>query len=159
MNDSAIERRLNMHAIIGLAALAVLGLPNIAFAADEVPSVDDARQAIERRLMAAKPTDATERNVVLQNVQAETSNNGAFWATAIIRDYSPGFPLNHFYGETCIGRVVAQGDNPGWRFVVTRNGLGNWEAEGRTTLQSSEGRKCTPNPSEGVSSMPLAGLQ
>ena len=149
-----------MQSTIKIAMFAALMLPTVTFAANEAPSANDARQAIELKLMAAKPAGFTERNVMLQNVVAEAPSGDAYpyWVTAIIRDYSPGFPANHFYGETCVGRIVPVGATPGWRFIVSRNSLGAWQADGRTTLQSSEGRRCTPNPSAGVSSMPLAGL-
>ena len=106
--------------------------------------------------MAVKPADVTERNVVFLDVQAGAANGGAYpyQVTAIIRDYSPGYPANHFYGETCVGRLAGVR----WRFIVIRNSFGEWQADGPVTLQSGEGRQCTPNPSEGVSSMPLAGL-
>jgi hypothetical protein len=128
-------------------------LPTAAFAAGEAPDIDAARQAIERKLMAAKPADVTERNVVLREVVAGAS--GTYQATMMVRDYSPGFPANHFYGETCVAKV----DRPGWTFSVVRNSLGDWQADGRTTLQQSEGRACKPNPAAGVSSQPLAGIQ
>jgi hypothetical protein len=144
-----------MH--INLSILAATLFPGFALAADQGPDERGARQAIERKLMAAKPPDATERNVVLQEVVAGATNGGMYpyQVTMVVRDYSPGFPLNRYYGQTCISRVP----RPGWTFNIVRNNFGEWQADGRTTLQSGEGRECTPNPSEGVSSVPLAGLQ
>lgn len=146
-----------MTPFIKIMTLTALLFPGVASAADEAPNADAARRAIEQKFMAAKPMDVTERDVVFLDVQAGTANGGAYpyQVTAIIRDYSPGYPANHFYGETCVGRLAGVR----WRFIVIRNSFGEWQADGPVTLQSSEGRQCTPNPSEGVSSMPLAGLR
>ncbi len=146
-----------MQTYIKLAVLAALALPTVAFAANKAPSADEARQAIETRLMGAKMPDATERNILFQDLQPGTANGDSYpyQVAFIVRDYGPGFPANHYYGQTCVGRVA----RPGWRFVVRQDDFGTWQAAGRTTLQTSEGLLCKPNPSEGVSSMPLADLQ
>src|SRR5215831_1705217 len=75
-----------------------------AFAAG--PSADTLKQVLTRKLMILKPSEASERNVLYQSVQPGSGMN-TFRVTAIIRDYSPGYPKNRYYGQTCTRRFNA----------------------------------------------------
>ena len=121
-------------------------------AADRAPSPDDLKQALEKRLLSLKPGGSTERQVLFENVKPGAQSNGGytFQVTASVRDYGPGYPKNKFYGETCVGRID---DLP---FVMRRDAYGGWQVEGRMTPDK---RDCKRNPSEGVSSIPLASLK
>lgn len=122
------------------------------YAADRPPSADDLKQALEKRLVTLKPGGSTERQVLFEDVKPGAQSNGGytFQVTASIRDYGPGYPKNKFYGETCVGRI----DN--LPFVLRRDAYGGWQVEGRMTPDK---RECKRNPSEGVSSIPLASLK
>jgi hypothetical protein len=119
-------------------------------AAPPAATIDTLKQVLERRLLSLRPQGKTERNVLFQDVRAGTPNGGyyPFQVTAIIRDYGPGYPANHFYGETCIGKMDK------WTFQLSRDEFGEWKVEGRMTVSDST---CTKNPAAGVSSVPLAG--
>lgn len=134
--------------------LVALSLPAVAFAADEAPSVDTVKQTLERKLQSLKPSK-TERNVVFQDVRAGTSSGGVypFEVTAIVRDYDPGYPANHYYGNTCVGKMDK------WRFLLSLDRFGVWDVQGRMTIGLAGGEICTPNPSEGVSSVPVSALR
>src|SRR5581483_3301880 len=67
------------------------------------PPADTLKQVLTRKLMILKPSEATERNVLFQSVQPGSGMN-TFRVTAIIRDYSPGYPKNRYYGQTCTRR-------------------------------------------------------
>jgi hypothetical protein len=114
------------------------------------PNAAAFEQALDRRLQQLKPDGMSERNVRFEAVQAGRPSGGSypFRATLTIRDYGPGYPANHFYGQTCIARMVEQ------TFTLAPNALGGWDVEGRMTPGTSE-RTCTPNPAAGVSSVPL----
>jgi hypothetical protein len=122
--------------------------PALAHAADPL-TADTARQILTRKWQALKPQDVTERNVLFQEVTALGS--GSFRVTAVIRDYSPGFPVNHYYGQTCASRI------PQWIYTITPKTTGEWEVDGRMTPDLSE-HKCTPNLAPGLSSIPLESL-
>jgi hypothetical protein len=110
---------------------------------------DIAKQVLNRRWQELKMPDATERNVLFLDVRSSGSNS--FQVTAILRDYSPGFPLNHYYGKTCVARINQ------WVYKLWADGSGTWQVDGRMTPELSS-QQCTPNPSAGVSSIPLQGL-
>ena len=120
------------------------------FAAD-VATVDNLKQSLTRRLIKLKPDDATERNVLFQEVRAGRASGDSypFQVTVLVRDYSPGYPRNRYYGQTCVGKIQQA------TFYVSRDPFGDWSAEGAMTPPT---RDCKPNPSDGVSSIPLASL-
>jgi hypothetical protein len=125
----------------------------LAIGAEAAPTVDTLKQALERRLLSLKPTGMTERQVLFEEVRAgKPGTTYPFQVTASIRDYGPGYPANKFYGETCVGRMEK------WPFELRRDAFGDWQVEGRMSILTSDGRQCKPNPSAGVSSIPLASL-
>jgi hypothetical protein len=115
------------------------------------PSADTLKQVLARKLMLLKPSEAAERDVLFQTVQPGSGMN-TFRVTAIIRDYTAGYPKNRYYGQTCIRRF----DNA--NFVLVPGPSGAWDVEGALT-PPLESQQCKPNPEEGVSSIPLSSLQ
>jgi len=115
------------------------------------PPADTLKQVLTRKLMILKPSEATERNVLFQSVQPGSGMN-TFRVTAIIRDYSPGYPKNRYYGQTCTRRFN------GAEFVLVPSPSGAWDVQGAMT-PPLDTQQCKPNPAEGVSSIPLASLQ
>ncbi len=125
----------------------------LAIGAEAAPTVDTLKQALERGLLSLKPTGMTERQVLFEEVRAgKPGTTYPFQVTASVRDYGPGYPANKFYGETCVGRMEK------WPFELRRDAFGDWQVEGRMSITTSDGRQCKPNPSAGVSSIPLASL-
>jgi len=121
----------------------------------QAPTVDMLKQVLNQRLQKLRPDGSTERNVLFQEVRQGNASGGdySFQVTALVRDYGPGYPANRFYGETCVGRMDKR------VFRMSRNDFGEWQVEGAMTVTSSDGRQCKPNPSAGVSSIPLSSLQ
>ena len=115
---------------------------------DPASSVDVFKQAIEQRLLKLRPDGSTERQVIFQSVTPGRSA-GNFRATLSIRDYGPGYPKNRYYGETCVGVLT---DEP---YTMSPDPAGGWHVEGRMTPDLRD-RTCKPNPSDGVSSIPLS---
>jgi hypothetical protein len=132
---------------LSLFAIACSGFP--AMAAD-TPSVDTLKQVLEQHLQKLRPVGTTERNVLFQEVRAGTGH--WFQVTMTIRDYGPGYPPNQYYGETCVGHMEKE------PFELIRDPFGGWQVQGRMTVTMDDGHQCKPNPSAGVSSIPLASL-
>jgi hypothetical protein len=120
-------------------------------AADTQPSVEQLKQALDARLQKLKSEGTTVRTVLFQEVVPGKPNGGyfPFQVTAIIHDFSQGYPPNGYYGETCVGKMDK------WKFDLLADELGGWTIQGRMTVLGPE---CKKNPSEGVSAIPLAGL-
>jgi hypothetical protein len=118
------------------------------------PDVETFKQVLEKRLLKLRPDGFTERNVLFQDVRQGTPNGETypFQATVVIRDYGLGYPANRYYGTTCVGKMDA------WKFQVMRDDFGGWDVQGAMTVTLAQGHECKPNPSAGVSSIPLAGL-
>jgi hypothetical protein len=116
------------------------------------PGVDTVKQTLDRRWQQLKPQDATERNVLFQEARANGGAAGSYWfqVSATIRDYSPGYPRNRYYGQTCVAHMQGV-------YKVWADSTGKWQVDGRMTPDLSA-RQCKPNPSEGVSSIPAQGL-
>ena len=138
--------------VIPLSLFAIACSSFLAMAAD-APSADTLKRVLEQQLQKLRPVGFTERNVLFQEVRAGTPS-ARFWfqVTATIRDYGPGYPANRFYGETCVGHMDK------WPFELVRDSFGEWEVQGKLSVTTSDGRQCKPNPSAGVSSIPLASL-
>jgi hypothetical protein len=113
------------------------------------PSTDTLKQVLTRRLLSLKLGATTERNVLYQEVRAGTGN--AFQVTALIRDYDPGYPPNHYYGQTCVGHLDKV------RFTLSKDEFGGWDVQGAMT-PPMDTRQCKPNTAAGVSSIPLSSL-
>ena len=138
--------------LVAAVALMTLHAP-LAIGAEAAPTVDTLKQVLERKLLSLKPTGTTERQILFEEVRAgKPGTTYPFQVTASIRDYGPGYPANKFYGETCVGRMEK------WPFELRRDAFGDWQVEGRMSILTSDGRQCKPNPSAGVSSIPLASL-
>lgn len=137
--------------VAAVACIATISPVVRAAAGPDVPAFES---AIADRLQKLRPSGIAERNVRFLNVQAGPEKNGAhaFRATILIRDYGPGYPANHFYGETCVGRLVDQ------VYWMSPDGFGGWRVEGAMTPDLAN-RQCTRNPVAGVSSVPAESLQ
>ncbi len=119
----------------------------------KAPSATVLEQVLEKRLLGLRPTGFSERNVLFQSVLAGKPDRGEypFRVSLLIRDYGAGYPANRFYGETCVGHVTD------WDYTLSPDQFGGWAVDGRMTPDNTQ-LTCTPNPSAGVSSVPLAGL-
>jgi hypothetical protein len=119
----------------------------------QAPTSDAVQQTLTQRLMALKPSSAAERNVVFQALRPGHMDGGTFKfrATVLVRDYDRGYPANRYYGRTCVGKLDGE-------FTMSPNGAGGWIVEGAIT-PSMDQTTCQPNPSDGVSSIPLSTLQ
>jgi hypothetical protein len=134
-----------------LFALALLSVAPSLYAQAK-PTTDTLKQTMNRRLQSLKPTGTSERNVLFGSVQAGPPGPGSypFQVTVDIRDYGPGYPPNHFYGATCVGRLSGI-------YRLWTDDMGKWQVDGAMSVLS-EARKCKDNPSAGVSSIPLSTL-
>jgi hypothetical protein len=140
--------------ILNLIGLVAMTLASATVMSAQAPTADTLKQVLNQRLQKLRPDGYTERNVLFEDVRAgKGSGDYPFQVTAIIRDYGPGYPANRFYGDTCVGRMDKR------VFRMSRDEFGQWSVEGAMTVTSSEGRQCKPNPSAGVSSIPLSSLQ
>jgi hypothetical protein len=121
--------------------------------AQSAPTVDTAKQALEKKWQKLKLGSTTERNVLFQEATAGRASAGSypFQVTVQIRDYDPGYPANRYYGKTCVS-TIDHGV-----YTLSPDDFGGWNAEGRMTPSLSE-QRCQNNPSAGVSSIPLATL-
>ncbi|HYV99533.1 MAG TPA: hypothetical protein VE967_18895 [Gemmatimonadaceae bacterium] len=119
--------------------------------AQGAPGTDVLMQTLEKRLLALKPQGMSERTVLFGAVLAgkPAGSKYPFRVTLSVRDYGPGYPPNKYYGETCVGQITE------WTYDIVADAFGTWQVEGAMTPES---KTCKPNPAEGVSSMPLAGL-
>jgi hypothetical protein len=115
------------------------------------PTTAQFEQLFESQMQKLKSEGFTVRSIRFEKVMAGKPSGGyyPFTVTASVHDYGPGYPPNHFYGETCVGRM----DN--WKFDMLQDPSGRWIVQGRMT---TAGNTCKNNPSEGVSSIPLATI-
>jgi len=132
-----------------LIALLLLVAPG--YVAGAQPSVEQFKQVLGAQLQKVKAEGTTVRTVLFQEVVAGNPNGGyyPFQVTAIIHDYSQGYPPNGYYGETCVGKMEKR------KFDLVANEFGGWKVQGPMTVLGPE---CKKNPTEGVSAIPLAGL-
>lgn len=144
--------RLSIIVFVLVATFAMLTRSVPSIAAEAAPTVETLKQVLERRLLSLKPTGSTERQVLFEDVRAGKASGGTypFQVTASIRDYGSGYPANKHYGETCVGKMEK------WPFELSRDSFGEWQVQGRMTITAPG--QCKPNPSAGVSSIPLANL-
>ena len=117
----------------------------------QAPSTDDLKRALDKQLQALKPQGYETRTVLFGDVRAGSPNGGyfPFQVTATIHDYGLGYPKNHFYGATCVGKMDK------WKFDMRKDEFGGWLVQGRMTVSDAV---CKNNPAEGVSSQPLDAL-
>lgn len=140
--------------LLALATTLIVAAAWSAFAQNPgPPSVEVAKQALEKRWQKLKPDGISERNILFQEVRAGRPEGASypFQVTVLIRDYEPGYPANHYYGNTCVARIE-QGV-----YTLEPDQFGGWNAQGRMTPDSNE-RRCEKNPAAGVSSIPLSSL-
>ena len=71
------------------------------------PTVEAAKQALNRKWQKLKPDYVAERNVLFQDVLAGKADAGSypFRVTVLIRDYDAGYAANRNYGKTCVSRI------------------------------------------------------
>ncbi len=136
-----------------LFILLTVSLTPASLSAQPAPSADTLKQALTKKLQKLTPAGMTERQVLFQEVRAgaPTGASYPFQVTAVLRDYGPGYPANRFYGTTCINHF----DHA--RFALFRNEFGEWDVEGAMTPPLAT-QECKPNPSAGVSAIPLSTL-
>ena len=136
----------------GLAVL-TLGCAGQLLAQKSPPTVEVAKQALERAWQKLKPDAVAQRTVLFQDVTPGRSQAGSypFRVTVLLHDYEKGYPPNRYYGRTCVGRIEQE------VYTLEPDPFGGWNAQGRMTPNLND-TKCVNNPSEGVSSIPLASL-
>ncbi|HEY6391271.1 MAG TPA: hypothetical protein VIX89_08340 [Bryobacteraceae bacterium] len=144
-----------MKILLNLLGLSAAALASVTAVCAQAPTVDTLKQVLNQKLQKLRPDGSTERNVLFQEVRAGNASGGdyPFQVTALVRDYGPGYPANRFYGETCVGRMDKR------VFRMSRDDFGQWQVEGAMTITHGPDLQCKPNPSAGVSSIPLASLQ
>jgi hypothetical protein len=140
-----------MSKITSLALAATLLGVFPAAAVAQNPTTAQFEQVFEAQMQKLKPQGFTVRTILFENVRAAAPAGGyyPFFITASVHDYGPGYPANHYYGETCVGRM----DN--WTFDLLQDPSGRWIVQGRMTASPST---CKNNPSEGVSAIPLGTI-
>src|SRR4051794_18099254 len=116
------------------------------------PEADTLKQILDRRLQQLKPQEVTEQNVLFRDVRPGPASAGShlFQVSATIRDYTPGYPRNRYYGQTCVAQIDGT-------YKLWAAPSGQWQVDGRMTPDLSS-RQCKPNPSDGVSSIPVQNL-
>jgi hypothetical protein len=144
-----MRSRFSFPSVLLLVALLSCGYD--AFA--QAPTVETFKQVMTKSLQKLMISGFTQRDVRFVSVQAGNPKNGsyAFRATIVVRDYGPGYPPNHYYGTTCVGKLVDED------YHMLPDDFGGWMVQGKMTppLQT---QTCKRNPAEGVSSIPAEGL-
>ena len=136
-------------------SFAMTALVCLTLAHAQAPSADALKQALNQSLQKLLKVGYTERQVLFQDVRAGTPNGDEypFQVTLLIRDYEPGYPINRYYGNTCVSRMDKS------VFMMKRDPFGGWQVTGTMSVLSGPDQVCKPNPSAGVSSIPLTSLQ
>ena len=131
----------------------VIASASAGWSAPATPSVETLKQVLTARLVKLIPTGISERQVLYQDVRAGRSSPGyyPFQVTALIRDYEPGYPPNHYYGNTCVSRLDQV------EFTLQPDNFGGWNVQGAMT-PPLDTKQCKPNPAAGVSSIPVSTL-
>jgi hypothetical protein len=114
------------------------------------PSVELFKQVFNAHMQKLRPEGYTKRTINFVQVTPGTPNGGyyPFKVTAYVHDYGPGYPSNHYYGQTCLGKM------DGWKFDLLKNDFGEWTVQGRFTADN----ECKNNPSEGAEAIPLSSV-
>jgi hypothetical protein len=117
------------------------------------PSVDTFKQVLTQHLVQLHRDGFPQRHVLFQNVYPGGGGSGTyeFQVSLLIHDYGPGYPRNRYFGSTCVGRL------DGTFTMMVNSNTHQWTVEGRMT-PGLENTTCKNNPSDGVSSIPLASL-
>jgi hypothetical protein len=143
---------------VGMAVAAISIVParasgsgSLGAGAVAAPTVRDFMRVLDAQIQRAKPRDVIRRTIVFGDVRADApeANVYPFTATATVHDYNPGWPPDHYFGKTCITRVV------GTRYNMRRDRIGEWVVEMQAKMPEAV---CTNNPTEGKSAFPLDDL-
>lgn len=118
------------------------------------PTVEQFKQQFYVQMQKLKPSDVTRRNVSFVQVIQGTPNGGyyPFKVTAYVHDYSPGYPSNHYYGQTCVYKF------DGLKYDMLKDDFGGWKIQGTFTAPL-ETTKCVGNTSQGAEAIPLSSVQ
>ena len=118
------------------------------------PTVEQFKQQFYVQMQKLKPGDVTRRNISFAQVIKGAANGGyySFKVTAYVHDYSPGYPTNHYYGQSCVSKF------DGVKYDMLKDDFGGWLIQGRFTA-SMDDTKCVNNPSQGAEAIPLASVQ
>lgn len=124
--------------------------------AQSTPGPADAMQAIDRKLHKIWKDIGINgtRTVLFQQVVAGRGTPGhfPFRATILVHDQENGYPPNHYYGKTCVGRLEQE------TYILALDDFGQWDAQGRMT-PDLDTKTCKDNPSAGVAGIPLDSIQ
>jgi hypothetical protein len=136
---------------LALVAAAILVVP-VRAEASVPPSTKDFMRVLDAKIQRAKPREVFQRTIVFADVSAGEVEGEvySFIVTATIHDYNPGWPPDHYYGKTCITRIVRT------RYRMLRDRLGEWTVETNADTPPSV---CTDNPMEDKSAFPLDSLR
>jgi hypothetical protein len=139
--------------ILRILAVSCVFFCALSINAQAPPTADTLKQVLTAKLKKLTPGGTTERTVLYQEVRAGAGTPGSypFQVTALVHDYGPGYPKNHYYGQTCVGHFDKV------TFTLSRNEFGDWDVQGAMTPPMST-QQCKPNTAEGVSSIPLSTL-
>jgi hypothetical protein len=134
-------------------AISCLFFCAVGVSAQTPPSADMLKQVLTAKLKKLTPGGTTERTVLYQDVRVGNSTPGSypFQVTAVLHDYGPGYPKNHYYGQTCVSHLDKV------TFTLSRNEFNDWDVQGAMTPPMST-QQCKPNTAEGVASIPLSTL-
>lgn len=116
------------------------------------PTVEQFKQVFNSQMQNLKSTGYTKRTILFVQVIKGKPNGGyyPFKVTAYIHDYSPGYPSNNYYGQSCAGKM------DGWKFDMLKDDFGQWLVQGRFTVSNST---CKDNLSEGTEAIPVSSLE
>lgn len=138
---------------LGLAATMVFVAPGRASGgATAAPSTREFMLALDAQIQRAKPREVFKRTIVFGDVRAGQPDGDVypFTATVTIHDYNPGWPPDHYFGRTCITRIVSV------RYELQRSRVREWVV---AATQEIPKPICTDNPEEGKSIFPLDSLR
>ncbi|MEO5814888.1 MAG: hypothetical protein ABIT20_06365 [Gemmatimonadaceae bacterium] len=156
MFHSSMRARYVVCAIVAAAMVVVParasggGFP--AARAVAAPTVKDFMRVLDAQIQRVKPRDVFRRTIVFSDVRADAPEGNVypFTVTAAVHDYNPGWPPSHYFGKTCITRIV------GIRSNMRRDRIGEWIVEMQVKMPEPV---CTNNPTEGKSAFPLDSLR
>lgn len=119
---------------------------------DAQPTVEQFKQAFEVQMQKLTP-EGFKRTIVFQNVVKGQANGGyyPFKVEGYVHDYSAGYPANHYYGQTCLGKI------DGFTYEMHKDEFGKWIVQGRFTVTTNY-KDCKDNPSQGAEAIPLANV-
>ena len=116
------------------------------------PTIREFMRVLDVQIQRTKPREVFQRTIVFDDVRAGDSEGNAFPFTvsATVHDYNPGYSPSHYYGRTCITRII------GARYVMRRDQLGEWVVERKSPTPEPV---CSDNPADGKSAYPLDSLR